>query len=300
MRFETLHPKGMSDTSKGLLTTTLGVLLVVPDSLFVRLIDASGMTIAFWRLFLPGGMLAIGILFLYGSAPFRAVFSTGRYGIIYMAGAGLSGVLFTLAVTLTSVANVVFIIASLPVFAALYSRVFLAEPITPRMLLTISAVMVGLAVIAYGSGETVNASLAGDALALSVSALFAAALTAARCAKHVSMVPAAALGYVFCALLILPVADPFSVPEHQIPVVAAHGAFILGSSVLLAIGPRYITSAEVGLLVLLESALAPLLAWVVVNENPGGYAIMGGGLVIGALFVSNLIALKRSAFRNRQ
>lgn len=45
----------MSDQAKGLLITCLGVLFVVPDSLFVRLIDAEALTIAFWRLFLAGG-----------------------------------------------------------------------------------------------------------------------------------------------------------------------------------------------------------------------------------------------------
>ena len=65
----------MNDTSKGLLITTVAVLLVVPDSLFVRLIDASGLTIAFWRLFLPGVAITLGILALQGTAPFRAVFA---------------------------------------------------------------------------------------------------------------------------------------------------------------------------------------------------------------------------------
>lgn len=289
----------MDDTSKGLAITTLGVLLVVPDSLFVRLIDASAFTIAFWRLFIAGGMLALGILALKGLAPFRAVIGTGIVGIIYMVGIGVSGILFILAVSLTSVANVVFIIASLPVFAAVFSRIFLAEPIRTRMWLTMAVVMVGLSIIAYGSAETEKASLAGDALALAVSALFAAALTAARRVKHVSMVPAVAMGYVLGALVVLPFAAPFSVPSGQAPLVALHGSFILGSSIFLAIGPRFITSAEVGLLVLLESALAPLLAWAVVNEDPGPYALGGGAIVIGALFVSNLVVLRRE-LKNRR
>ncbi|WP_044025405.1 DMT family transporter [Roseobacter litoralis] len=282
----------MKDSAKGLIVTTAGVLLVVPDALFVRLIDAGALTIAFWRLFLAGFFLGLGILALHGTAPFRAVLKTGRYGLIHMAGVGASGVLFIQAVALTSVANVVFIIASLPIFAAIYSRVFLAEPISLRMLLTMASVLVGLAVIAFGSGETENASLAGDALALAVSALFAAALTAARRVKHVSMVPSVAMGYVAAALVLLPFAAPFSVPPDQVSLVLCHGGFILGSSVLLAIGPRYITSAEVGLLVLLESALAPLLAWAVVGENPGRYAIAGGAIVIGALLVSNIAMLR--------
>ena len=282
----------MKDSAKGLIITTAGVLLVVPDALFVRLIDAGALTIAFWRLLLSGCFLGLGILMLQGTAPFRAVLNTGRYGMIHMIGVGASGVLFIQAVALTSVANVVFIIASLPVFATIYSRVFLAEPIRARMLLTMAAVLVGLAVIAYGSGETENASLAGDALALAVSALFAAALTAARRVKHVSMVPSVAMGYVAAAVVLLPFAAPLSVPGDQVPLVLCHGAFILGSSILLAIGPRFITSAEVGVLVLLESALAPLLAWAVVGEDPGRYAIAGGAIVITALLVSNVVMLR--------
>ncbi|MFC6639485.1 EamA family transporter [Sulfitobacter sp. JBTF-M27] len=283
----------MSDQVKGLLITFLGVLFVVPDSLFVRLIDADALTIAFWRLLLAGGISAIWILATKGTKPFRAVLATGRYGLIYMLGVGGSGVLFVVAVSLTSIANVVFIIASLPVFAAVFSRIFLSEPFSQRTLLTIAAVVPGLAIIAYGSGETENASLAGDLLALSVSALFAAGLTAARHARATSMVPGVAMGYVIAALVIAPFSAPLSMPLGQTPLVLGHAAVILVSSVMLAIGPRYITSAEVGLLVLLESVLAPLLAWAVIAEYPGANTLIGGAIVIGTLFVSNMMLLSR-------
>ncbi len=283
----------MTDQTKGLLITFFGVLFVVPDSLFVRLIDADAWTIAFWRLLLAGGGTAIYILLRSGVAPFKAVIATGRYGAVYMLGIGGSGILFVLAVSLTSVANVVFIIASLPVFAAIFSRIFLKEPFSRRTLLTMAAVVPGLAVIAYGSGETAHASLAGDLLALALSAAFAAALTAARHLRGTSMVPGVAMAYVVAALVVWPFAAPLSVTVDQVPFVLAHAGFILISSVLLALGPRYITSAEVGLLILLESVLAPLLAWVVVGENPGGYALIGGGIVISALAVSNVVVLRR-------
>ncbi|KAG1647394.1 hypothetical protein GQR58_030628 [Nymphon striatum] len=152
-----------------------------------------------------------------GTGPFRAVLRTGRYGLVYMAGVGASGVLFVVAVSMTSVANVVVIIASLPVFASLFSRVFLAEPFGIRTWLTIAAVVPGLAIVAYGSGETQGASLAGDLLALGVSALFAAALTAARHARAVSMVPGVAMGYTLAALMIMPFADPLSMSLDQAP-----------------------------------------------------------------------------------
>lgn len=284
----------MIDQAKGLIITFFGVLFVVPDSLFVRLIDADALPIAFWRLFLAGGITGVWILATKGVQPFADVLRTGRYGAVYMICVGGSGVLFILAVSLTSVANVVFILASLPVFAALFSRIFLAEPLSRRTLLTVAGVVPGLAVIAYGTGETENAHLSGDLLAVGVSALFAAALTAARHMRATSMVPGVAIGYVGAALIIAPFAAPFSMPVSEVPLVAAHASFIFFSSVLIAIGPRYITSAEVGLLILLESVLAPILAWVVVGENPGVYALFGGAIVIGVLTVSNIWLLRKT------
>jgi drug/metabolite transporter (DMT)-like permease len=283
----------MTDQARGLIITLLGILFVVPDSLFVRLIDAPALTIAFWRLLLAGGFISLGILALQGPKPFLAVLRLGRYGTVYMIGTGASGLLFVMAISLTSVANAVFILASMPVFATIYSRLFLAEPISQRMLITTAAVLVGMAIIAYGSGETANASVAGDLLALAVSALFAAGLTAARHARAISMVPGVGMAYLIVACLIAPWAHPLEVPVSQALLVLAHGGVIVLSSIFLALGPRYITSAEVGLLVLLESVLAPLLAWAVIGEDPGPYALIGGGLVILTLFISNMTVLRR-------
>lgn len=283
----------MSDQLRGLLITFVGVVFVVPDSLFVRLIEADPLVISFWRGISSGSLLLLGILVFQGSAPFRAVLSTGLTGVIYMAASGGAGILFVLAVSLTSVANVVFIIAAMPVFASIYSRIFLGEPFSSRMLWTMAAVGLGLAVIAYGSDETQGATRLGDAVALGVAALFAAGLTAARRARPVSMVPAVPLGFLGASFCLWIFVDPISVPDGQGHLIVLHGLFIAVSSVGLALGPRYITSPEVALLILLESVLAPLLVWVAIGEDPGPYAIIGGAVVISALAMSNLVALRR-------
>ncbi|SDI34904.1 DMT family transporter [Lutimaribacter saemankumensis] len=283
----------MSDQLKGLIITALGVLMVVPDSLFVRLIDADALVIAFWRNAVSGILILLGVLIWQGTRPYRALPGTGIYGLIYVIAVGGAGVMFPLAVSLTSVANVVFIIAALPVFAAIYSWVFLGEGISRRMVLTMIAVAMGLGILAYGSGETKGAHWTGDVTALGVAALFAAGLTAARKVRNVSMVAAVPIGYLGASLLLSPFIAPMSIADGQWHLVLFHGAFIAGSSIGLALGPRYIPSAEVGLLILLESVLAPLLAWAVIGEDPGPYALLGGAVVIGALAVSNAIALTR-------
>lgn len=283
----------MTDQTKGLLITLMGVLFVVPDSLFVRLIDADPLVTSFWRGAISGGLILVYLLVTGGAKPFIDFASSGVYGLFYMVSAGAAGILFVVAVSLTSVANVVLIIASMPVFAAFYSWVFLGERVSRRMTLTMIAVTLGVVVIAYGSGETEGAHWSGDVLALSVSAVFAAGLTAARKVKHVSMVPGVALGYVLCSILLLPVVSPMDVPDGNWPLVWWHGVLIVLSAVGLALGPRYIPSAEVGLLILLESVLAPLLVWAVIGEAPGIYALIGGAIVIGALAVYNVSVLRR-------
>ena len=281
----------MGDHLKGLVITASGVLLVVPDSLFVRVLDAEPMVTAFWRGLTAGLLVLLVLLVVRGPKGFRAVFGTGWPGLIYTVLIATTAPAFVLAVTNTSVANVVFIFASMPVFAAIFSRFFLGEPIHTRMVMTMAVVIFGLAIIAYGSTSSDIASWKGDVWAVYVSAAFAAALTAVRSVKATSMIPAIPFAYIGAALVIGMFVSPVQAFETQWPLFLGHGAFIGAASCLLVLGPRYISAAEVSLLVLLESVLAPILVWLVIGEDPGPTAIVGGVVVVGALLASNLYAL---------
>ena len=281
----------MNDHLKGLIITTLGVLLVVPDSLFVRLIDSEPMVTAFWRSLTAGSIVLLVLLAVQGARGFRAVLATGWSGLIYTVLIGTTAPAFVLAVTQTSVTNVVVIFASMPVFAAVFSRIYLGEPIRMRMVLTMAVVIVGLGIIAYGSGESDIASWKGDIWAVYISAAYAAALTAVRKVKATSMIPAIPIAYIGAACVLSPFVSPIEAFAQEWPLFLTHGAFIGAASCLLALGPRYISSAEVSLLVLLETVLAPILVWAVVGEVPGAWALAGGTIVVGALVVSNLVSL---------
>lgn len=269
-------------------------MLIVPDSLFVRLIGADAYTIAFWRTLLAGATIGIGVMLFQGPGAFRGLMRPGWPIVIYILSLAISSNLFVVAVSMTSIANVVFIIAAMPAFAALFSLIFLGERLSRRTGMTIAAVALGIAIIAYGSGDNARASLEGDLVALAVPAFFAIALTAARKLKTVSLMPAITVSFLIGALALAPFATPMSVPAGDWGLVLLHGGvFIAASNALISMGPRYLPSAEVSLLILLESVLAPILAWVVVDEDPGRWAILGGSVVIGALAVSNLVALAR-------
>ena len=281
----------MNGKLKGLFITTCGVLLVVPDSLFVRLISAEPMVTAFWRSLISGIFALFIVGFLYGAQGFRDVAKAGLPSFIYALLIASTAPAFVLAVTNTSVANVVFILASMPVFATTFSRIFLGEPIKIMMVLTMVVVAIGLVFIAYGSTKIQLASWEGDIWAVYVSVAFAAALTAVRAARTISMIPAIPFGYIGGALVLSFFISPFEVQPEDWNLILMHGTIIGASSCLLTLGPRFISSSEVSLLVLLESVLAPILVWFVLGEYPGQYAILGGCIVVSALSFFNLFNL---------
>ena len=140
----------MNNQLKGLLITTLGVLFVVPDSLFIRLLDAEPLVTAYWRSMTVGVFVLIWVLVTQGIKGFGPVMRTGRAGLLYVVALGAMAPAFVMAIANTSVANVVFILAAISVFSLLFSRLFLGEPISKRMVMTMAAVGAGLAIIASG------------------------------------------------------------------------------------------------------------------------------------------------------
>ena len=180
----------MSDQSKGLLITAFGVLMIVPDSLLIRLISMDTLSVVFWRSLLTGLMVLAGLFAVYGFGAMERTRAIGRYGLAYAGLMIISAICFVLSIRLTSVANTVFILATMPVFAAIFSRVWLGERISRRMVFTMLIVMTGIALIAFGSTKSETSSLLGDFVALCVAMAFGLAITVARKAKGVSLIPA--------------------------------------------------------------------------------------------------------------
>ena len=289
----------MSDYQKGIIITFFGVLFVTPDSLFVRLISSDALTIAFWRSFAAGFLILVALITFTGFKNLKCLFLMGKLGWLYCFLIGSTSPAFVCAVENTSVANVVFIFAAMPIFAALFSYFMLGETIPARVKKTIVSVTLGSSLIAYGSTENETSNWIGDLFALYVCISYAAALTFIRKLKSISMLPAVPIAYLGSATILFFFTDPFAGFEVNAALYFVHGGLIAIGTCFLAIGPRYISSPEASLLILLETILAPLLVWAILYEYPGIWSLVGGTIIVLTLLISNLYAFNKVK-RSRQ
>ena len=101
---------------------------------------------------------------------------------------------------------------------------------------------------------------------------------------------------VLSCLLLLPASmildDPFAAPVEEIPIMAAFGLVFAIASVTLAEGARRLPPAEASLISALEVPLAPIWAWMIFTELPGIYTVMGGTIILSAVFGSQVWAMR--------
>ena len=277
----------LSDHLKGILITGVAVLILSPDVLLVRLAHLDLWRLLFWRSF----FVALGFLVLTVAierrSTSRAFPAIGRLGVLLIACSTATAFLFVAALSLTSAANTLIMLATAPMFAALYSRVFLGEPIRGRTVAAILGCIVGILLLVGGSLE--SPSLIGDLAALLNAMLWGAALTILRASPRTNWLPAFSISH----LLVLPaaalLAPTLAIPGSSIPFLLAMGFIVYPFSfVCLQLAARYLPSPEIAMILLLETVLGPLLVWFFVGEVPGRYAVLGGAVIITVLTLHSL------------
>ncbi|HDL65287.1 MAG TPA: EamA/RhaT family transporter [Proteobacteria bacterium] len=274
----------ISDRSRGTILSLAGVLILSMDALALRLSSTSPWTMCFWRGPFMAIALFIGLRVYYGKSWVRHCRAIGRFGILIALLLGGRHVIFVVAVSYTTIADVVVIVSTTPLFAALFSAIFLKERTPLRTWIAILVALGGIAVIFAGSlgGGTTTGSI----LALVTAICGAGSLVLIRREKKTNMIPALALSGIFVFLAAVPFAHPLLITVRDLTVFAVAGLIILPVSLTLVnLAPRYIPAPEVGLLMLLNVVEAPLLVWLFQGETPGKMTFVGGSIIVAALSV---------------
>ncbi len=204
---------------------------------------------------------------------------------------------FMMALSLTTVANVLVAQSVGPVITALLSWVWLKRRLTARTWAVIFMASIGIALMFVFDVSALDGKhLWGFFLALGIPV--AAAINwnfVERYGKGGDFIAAILIGAVISSLITLPLALPLKADLHDIGILAFLGVFQLGIPCAICVrAANSLRAAELSLLTLLEVIFGFLLAIVFTNERPGMWTWIGGSIVILALAINELINLKKN------
>ena len=266
----------------GLALVGISALVFSSAGLFVKGVAADAWTVLFWR-----GLSAAAITSL-------VILITGRQHVEFKGmgksgiWAGLVGAAGTIAFIPsfkhTSIANVSLLYAACPFIAGLIMWLWVREKPTFKIILSSLAALVGVGIIVSGSIGGLN--LKGDLLALWMTFAMAIYLCIYR---RFPNTPAAGPS-VLLSLVLVPIAwifsDPLSAPMREIIIMCLFGVVFSIASVTLAMGARHLPAGETALISALETPLAPIWAWWLLNEVPPHATFIGGSIIFLAVIYS--------------
>ena len=272
---------------KGIGIATIGALILSPDTLFMRWSEMDAWSMLTWRGFEMGLMLILfSSCFKIYRKNFNKVFS--RVGIWIILSQILSSIFFTYGVAETSVSLILFCLATSPIFASIFSIFILHEKTTTSTWITAFFALIGVG-ISVANGENVLNAPQGSVFIGTICGIGAAAtlglsLVFLRSKPDIPAMTVTGLssfGYGIIGLLIV---SPDLLFKGDIIAISLSGLIILPISfACLTFATRYTQASNIGLLMLLETALGPFWVWLGTNETPNFYMIIGGVVVIFSL-----------------
>ncbi|MEM9468408.1 MAG: DMT family transporter [Actinomycetota bacterium] len=267
---------------RGWALAALGMLLVSTDSFFVRLADVDGWTIAFLISALSLPLQLVLQRLLDGGNPIARFRESPRGLATVGVLSGISQVCFVTAVTRTDVANVVVIVASSPIMAAVVGRVFFGERTSRRTWIAILITVVGVVIVVSSSVGEPN--LVGDLLAMVAVLAFSINMNVWRRYKTQSRFVGLALAASVTILISVWFADPFG---HDARVyLAAIGMGLVFNPLgrlCHTTAPRYAPASEVALFTPVETLAATTWAWIAFSEQPPVQTFVGGAVILAGL-----------------
>ena len=229
----------------------------------------------------------IAFLFVtYKKNTFNIIKESGLPGLLGGFVLSFSFVAFVVAMSNTTVANVVFFISTQTMFLAIFGYFYLKEKVSLIGLISILLAMSGIIIMV---GDSISGgSLFGNIVALAIPINFAILVMIIRKNTKVDMVPAIFYSGIFSLIYGFFLAESFEFTKHDLWM-----GFLLGvpqlavSFICITIGSRTVESATVGILMLMETLCAPLWVWLFLNEIPPISVFIGGAVIILAIILKS-------------
>jgi drug/metabolite transporter (DMT)-like permease len=259
--------------------------------------SAASFEATFWRSFFNAVALVLLLGLLRG---FSTLWQTLRKGGLILWISGLCwAVMFTafmVAITMTTVANVLVTMAIAPLLTALVARVVLGQRLPVRTWSAIVAAGLGIGwMYVHELGASEPRHVAGTLIALAVPIAAAINWTAIQKSGRGGgdLLPAVLIGAVGSCLVTLLPSFPFKASPHDLALLGLLGVAQLAIPCLLSVAAaRVLAAPEVALLSLLEIVFGVTWTWLGAGETPSRDVLAGGVLVVGALVANETFALR--------
>ena len=257
--------------------------------------------VAEWQILFYRSLFLVITLWLYlviknGRQVFAVFKAAGKTGCIagMILATGFASWIF--AITHTTVANALFVLACSSFIAAILGQIVLKERVRFSTWLYMSVAASGVAIMvieAIGIG-----TLLGNLFALGAATSFAVFAVALRKGKNTDMTPAVCWAGLWAlgigAVMMLSKDMAFIISLRDLALCASLGVVQVGLGLILfTAGSRYVPTAEMVLLSLTEVVLGPVWVWLVIDEIPTLYTMVGGVIVLGAIASQAIHGTKR-------
>lgn len=266
----------------------LGMLLVSTDTLFIRLSRADPWDMAFLVALFALPIMCVLAWRVDDRASRDGIAAHARPLLIVSMLAGVSQIAFIAAVTRTSVANVVTIVAAAPILAALVGWLVFGERTTRRVWTAIGITVIGIIVVVAGSLG--SPTLDGDLLAMLAIAAFGASINVWR--RYPDMSVFVGLGGSAFIMLAISVwfMDPANFDTRLVLAAIGMGMIFnpLGR-ICHASAPRFASASEVALFTPVETVTAPIWAWLAFSEVPPAQTVAGAVIIIAGVLYGTVL-----------
>ena len=269
----------------GPLLIFLGALSLSFGGLIVKSFEGSTLwQILFWRSMFFSLTVLTFLILTYKKNTIKAFYESGLPGLIggIVLSFGFCGYVF--AMYNTTVANTNFIISLQILFLAIFGYFFLKEKITALTLTSIILAMSGV-LLMVGNSLTPG-ELSGNLAAFSMPITFAVLIIIVRKFPKVDMVPAQFIAGISSCIIGYVLSTKIIISNLDIFLGFLAGFFQVGFGfIFITIGARTTPSATVGIIMLSESVLGPLWAFLFVSERPSLYGLIGGAIILFAVML---------------
>jgi len=283
--------------SRGLIYALLSGFFLSSGGLMVRYLDgADPWTVLFYRSLAFSGTVLLFMAWRYRNEFLSRLKQMQRRDLLVSLFLASGFVFYLMSLYYTSVANTVLLLSTGPFFAALLGLVVLGEAVPRATWVAMTVAMCGVAIM-VSTGVSAD-DVIGMVLAVLAVLSYAAMLVVLRGAKESGgrvreLLPATALAGLLAALFSVPMIDSYALSQSDFFLSLSFGTVQVGVGfILITLAAQVVPAAQIALLSLTETALAPLWVWLVFTETPGANTLIGGAIIVAAVLYNGFIALQ--------